>query len=245
MAPILLYKKLGETPLGCLERFRVEHSEYKDVPMTYVGRLDPMAEGLLLALAGEECKQKEKYLGLDKEYEAEILWGVETDTYDILGKVREGKNEIIKEQNIKIVLEEFVQKRMQAYPPYSSKTVNGKQLFELARENDLPQEMPEREVEIFSIKIGNSKIIKNTELLEEIVRKINLVKGDFRQKEIERDWKKLLEGKLLEFMITPITVSCSSGTYIRSLAHEAGKKLGIGAIAFSIKRTKVGRYTLS
>jgi tRNA U55 pseudouridine synthase TruB len=46
-----LYKNVGETPLECLERFRVENSEYKDVPMTYAGRLDPMAEGVLIVLA--------------------------------------------------------------------------------------------------------------------------------------------------------------------------------------------------
>jgi len=60
--------------------------------MTYAGRLDPLAEGLLLVLTGEECKNKEKYLGLDKEYEVDVLFGFATDTYDILGKVLSAKN---------------------------------------------------------------------------------------------------------------------------------------------------------
>ena len=66
---ILLNKKIGETPLQALERFRLRHKTYKEVKMTYAGRLDPMASGLLLVLAGEEIKNKEKYLGLDTEYQ--------------------------------------------------------------------------------------------------------------------------------------------------------------------------------
>src|SRR5690606_34034568 len=83
-----LYKNLGETPLECIERFRAEHPEYAETKMTYLGRLDPMAEGLLLVLAGN-TKDREKYLALDKTYEFEVLWSFETDTYDTLGLVSE------------------------------------------------------------------------------------------------------------------------------------------------------------
>ncbi|MDQ3244755.1 MAG: tRNA pseudouridine(55) synthase TruB, partial [bacterium] len=83
----LLNKKEGETPLEALESFRVKAKIGKEVKMTYAGRLDPMASGLLIILAGEECKNKEKYLRLDKEYNFEVLFGFATDTYDILGKV--------------------------------------------------------------------------------------------------------------------------------------------------------------
>lgn len=67
-----LYKELGETPLECLQRFKAEHPEYMEAKMTYLGRLDPMAEGLLLVLVGN-TKDKEKYLSLDKTYEFEVL----------------------------------------------------------------------------------------------------------------------------------------------------------------------------
>ena len=50
-----------------------------------LGRLDPLAEGVLLILIGDECKNKEKYLGLDKEYEVAIIFGISTDTGDALG----------------------------------------------------------------------------------------------------------------------------------------------------------------
>src|SRR5690242_6674833 len=80
-----LYKTLGETPLECIQRFKKENPEFEKVNMTYAGRLDPMAEGLLLVLSGELVKEKEKYLDLPKTYIVEVLWGVETDTLDILG----------------------------------------------------------------------------------------------------------------------------------------------------------------
>src|ERR1035437_1661782 len=84
---ITLYKNKGETPLECLERFKKDNPEYEKERMTYAGRLDPLAEGLLIVLYGDEIKNKEKYLGLDKEYEVDILFGFATDTYDVLGKV--------------------------------------------------------------------------------------------------------------------------------------------------------------
>src|SRR3982750_279229 len=85
---IKLYKRLGETPLECIERFRLEKPEYATTNMTYLGRLDPMAEGLLLVLAGN-TRDKKKYLEWDKTYEFEVLWGFASDTYDILGLVTE------------------------------------------------------------------------------------------------------------------------------------------------------------
>ena len=69
----LTYKNIGETPLECLERVRLEYGKAPEVPMTYAGRLDPMAEGLLLVLSGKELQNKDKYLGLPKTYEFEVL----------------------------------------------------------------------------------------------------------------------------------------------------------------------------
>ena len=80
-----LYKERGETPLECIERFRRANPEYKNVPMSYAGRLDPMAEGVLIILAGEANKKKSDFLSLDKEYTFDVLFGFSTDTYDVLG----------------------------------------------------------------------------------------------------------------------------------------------------------------
>ena len=80
-----IYKKTGETPLETINRLRADKPEYQNAKITYAGRLDPLAKGALILLAGDAVYEKEKYLKLDKEYEAEILFGFETDTYDILG----------------------------------------------------------------------------------------------------------------------------------------------------------------
>lgn len=84
---IIANKEIGETPLECLERARLSNCIAENMPMTYAGRLDSLATGKLLILVGEECKDKEKYLGLDKEYEIEVIFGVGTDTCDALGLI--------------------------------------------------------------------------------------------------------------------------------------------------------------
>lgn len=215
-----LYKNVGETPLECLERFRVENSEYKDVPMTYAGRLDPMAEGVLIVLAGEECKKKDEYLGLDKEYIFEVLFGIQSDTYDILGIP---KNVEEKDFDIK----SFVGKRIQEYPAYSSRT------FQMAREG-MEFEPMTKEVEIYRLEKLEEREISARKFLAEISRKIDLVKGDFRQEEIKTVWQNLLENSSEKFDIVKMKISCSSGTYVRSIANE------MGGLAYSIKRTRVG-----
>lgn len=83
---LLLNKKEGETLLEALENFRAKNKKYKDVKMTYAGRLDPLVPGLLLVLTEGATKQKEKYLGLSKEYKFSVLFGFATDTHDILAK---------------------------------------------------------------------------------------------------------------------------------------------------------------
>jgi tRNA U55 pseudouridine synthase TruB len=86
---IVLQKKRGETPLQVLEAWKKdyikEHPDFVNVPMSYAGRLDPMAEGKLLVLIGDECKKQDTYTKLDKEYVVELVLDVKTDTGDVLG----------------------------------------------------------------------------------------------------------------------------------------------------------------
>lgn len=219
-----LYKNLGETPLACLERFRVEHPVYEGEKMTYAGRLDPMAEGLLIALVGEECKNKDEYLGLDKGYVFEVLLGIQSDTYDILGIPNFCKPKTFG-------LEKFIGKKFQEYPPYSSRT------FQMARDG-VDFEPPVKEVEIYNIEKLEEREILGEQILTEVLGKIDLVHGDFRQEEIKSAWKNILENSSDKFRVLKIKVTCSSGTYVRSICNE------LGGLAYSIKRTRVGGYTL-
>jgi len=235
---VIIRKEIGETPLQALERYRADKRVAADIPMTYAGRLDPMAEGELLILVGDECKEKERYLGLDKEYEVEILFGVSTDSYDALGMSIPDTGLLYK-SIVNVDWSRYVGKSEQPYPPYSSKTVDGVQLHSLARKGELPEEMPTKKVEIYSIDFLTKVTIKADELKARVFKGIDLVKGDFRQELIKTRWGDVLTEPDREFHILKIRVKCSSGTYMRSLAHTIGKDLGTGAFALSINRTKI------
>lgn len=241
---IKLYKNLGETPLECIQRYRAQNPKYKETKMTYLGRLDPMAEGLLLVLAGN-TKRKNDFLSMDKTYEFEVMWGMETDTYDILGKITNKESQPIKLENKMEGLLKHIQKiKVQEYPPYSSRTVGGKPLFEWARENKIEEiDVPVRGIKIFSIEHIDTRVVSGEDLLEEIYRKIDLVKGDFRQDEIKHIWSLNLFSEDMIYL-SSFKIDVSSGTYIRGLAHEMGKFLNCGGITNRIKRTRMGEYYL-
>ena len=241
---IITNKNVGETPLEALERMRKENKIDIDVPMTYAGRLDPMAEGMLVILTGEECKNKEKYLGLDKEYEVEILFGIKTDTQDVLGMIngismdnvqRVGARKA-RQNDSEIDFNKYLGRFNQEYPMYSSKMLAMK---------EMPEEIPTKDVEIFSIEKLNEKELRGIDIAENVLEKIALVTGDFRQREIGEEWYAFGEefGNI-PFKIVTIKVKCSSGTYMRSLAERIGKDEGTGALAYSIKRLSVGEYVI-
>jgi tRNA U55 pseudouridine synthase TruB len=276
-----LYKLCGETPLECILRYKKEHPEFEGFSMTYAGRLDPLAEGVLLVLAGEAVHRKEEFLNLKKEYEVEVLFGVGTDTFDVLGiplsslrmrgelgRVSEckdgarrresGPNKFLARNYVwsmdsrlhgndntdaENILKKFLGKNIFEYPPYSSKPVNGKPLFSIARSGELDNiEMPKREVEIYNLEILSWRDINSKDLLKEIEEKIKSVKGDFRQEIILSKWKETLNNTDFNFSIAKIRAEVSSGTYMRTLAYEWGKAMVIPALAFHIVRTKVGEY---
>lgn len=231
--PRTIWKKIGETPLECLTRFRGELGLDKSVPMSYAGRLDPMAEGKLLILLGEECRNRDQYLNLDKEYEVEIVFGIQTDSYDALGLPKKGKD--IPVSSLPMPDSgRFLQK----YPPFSSKTIGGIALHSLARSGQLPETLPEKEVEIYSVSELARGEISSRDLKRKILEKIDSVKGDFRQKEIKRGWEEVLSEEK-NFPFLHLSVSCSSGTYMRSLADSLGKKALSGAFALAIVRTEI------
>ena len=130
------YKNEGETPLECLTRLKDEGFLPAHDKFTYAGRLDPMAEGLLIFLRGEVIKNKHDFLALEKEYEVEILLGVNTDTGDILGLINScvPGDVVFDLKNISNVCESFVGESEVPYPWFSSKTLKGKPLYEWARE---------------------------------------------------------------------------------------------------------------
>lgn len=243
----IIYKALGETPLEALEGFRAKKAIPPQIPMTYAGRLDPMAEGLLLILSGEKCKEKDQYLGLPKTYEFEILVGFSTDTSDLLGLVT--KFDDVNTDNFQNI-ENLIKKNIgesigiynQKYPAYSSKTIDGEQMFALARAGKLNEKnIPTHEVEIKRINFLRSRKLTGIELLENIKKNIDKVTGDFRQNEILDKWTSVIKGDI-SYLILKFEVDCSGGFYIRAFTDETSNKLGIPMTTYSIKRTKIGEF---
>jgi tRNA pseudouridine(55) synthase len=240
----IIYKRESETPLEAIERFRDKNPYFKSLPMTYAGRLDPMAHGALICLIGEECKEKDKYNKLDKIYEFEILLGFHTDTYDILGLVDKTDFAYISPdvlERISDTMSDFVGSREQEYPPFSSKTINGKSMFDLVKRGELnPHNIPSHKIKIYSMeKVGSSRIV-GRELEANILKRIGKVKGDFRQNSISRLWTRNLEDNLDRvFEILKFRAKVSSGTYVRSLVHELSVKLNIPMCTFSIFRSDI------
>lgn len=103
----------------------------------HTGTLDPIATGLMILGVGEGLKLVELLTHHDKEYIAKVKIGTRTDTYDITGKVLEEKKVKINKQELIKVLNSFKGEYLQEVPIYSSVKVNGKKLYEYARNNEI------------------------------------------------------------------------------------------------------------
>ena len=244
-----IYKPIGLTPYQAIQAFRKKSSKFKGVKIGFAGRLDPLAHGVMLLMIGNATKDRNKYLGLPKVYEFQILFGVETDTYDALGILQNRRFKRCPEDledKIKQFIKSKLGKQTIPYPPYSSIEVNGKPLYQWAREDKLSEiEIPKREFEIYDFDLLEIKDVSKQKIKKTIYKNINSVTGDFRQNKILKKWAEFFERNSIEtFKTATCRIHCSSGTYVRSLAHKLGMELGCGAIALDILRTKVGIYTV-
>ena len=120
----------------------------------HTGTLDPLAEGVLVLTIGKATKISELLTSYEKEYVATIKVGVLTDTLDITGNVLKEKK-ISKEINYKELCNSYEKKYMQEVPIYSAVKVNGKKLYEYAR-NNINVELPKKEVNIKKIELLDS-----------------------------------------------------------------------------------------
>ena len=230
-----LYKRRGETPLERIQRFIGDNPDLKGEKMTYLGRLDPLAEGVLLVASGDDVKRKEEFLGLDKEYDFISLFGFATDTYDILGKIiRAERLEELLENDVRRVAAVYEGEREQEYPRYSSKRIAS------------PEIIPEKKkIKIHKIQFHKLDSLNSKELFGRLLMDISKVNGDFRQHEILVLWKQYLFGDAGgRYFLGKFSAHVSSGTYIRGLVNDIGNTLGCGATTLSIKRNKVGDYKI-
>lgn len=168
----------------------------------HTGTLDPMATGVLPVLLGNATKAQSLMPDSDKAYEAEFMLGVRTDTLDITGSVTARKEARLRYEDIERVLPQFRGEIMQLPPMYSAVSVDGRRLYDLARQG---------------IEVEREKRAVTIERLE-------LLGFD----------EKTQTGRL--------SVSCSKGTYIRTLIDDIGEKLGTYAVMTKLRRTLACGY---
>ncbi len=233
--PVILYKNRLETPLQALDGLRLAKPELGAEKLSYAGRLDPMAEGVMVVLVGEENKDREKFLGLPKTYRTEIICSLTTDTGDLLGKVISIDSRMSKEE-VKKMLPKHIGKFEQPYPAFSSKSFAAAGSFEKVQEGDFVEKLSHI-VEVYSIDLVAMKEISAKELLEKVRAEIPQVQGDFRQTEIIARYKEVLGNADVTFPVMELRLSVSSGFYVRQFATDFG-------CAFSIIREKVGDWTV-
>jgi len=165
----------------------------------FSGTLDPLASGLMIVATGQATKLLDLFHTLAKEYEAEIIFGQTSPSFDLEQaiEINESAKEFSKDELLKAI-NKFIGEQIQQVPIYSAVKVQGKKLHEMARRG---KEViaPKKKVNIFKI-----------ELLE------------------------------FEYPKAKILVSCSAGTYIRSLVNDLGNELGTGAILSDLRRTAIG-----
>lgn len=118
----------------------------------HLGTLDPMAEGLMLIPVGDALKVAYLLDSMDKTYHVKALFGFETDTLDLEGKVIKKEDYTFDKDKVYSVLESFNKTYLQEVPKYSAKKVNGKKLYEYAR-NNIEVELPKTKVTISDIKL--------------------------------------------------------------------------------------------
>lgn len=194
-----IYKEKGYTSHDVVAKMR---GILKQKKIGHTGTLDPDAEGVLPVCLGQATRLCDMLTDHDKTYRAVMLLGVETDTQDSSGQVLSQKNVDCSEETVRQAIDGFVGAYDQVPPMYSALKVDGKRLYELARQGKVV-ERKARPVTIYEITVESVELPRVT-----------------------------------------MTVHCSKGTYIRTLCHDIGQKLGCGACMESLLRTQVERFRL-
>ncbi len=173
----------------------------------HTGTLDPLATGVLPLLIGKGTLCSKYLMNHDKTYTVVLKLGIKKSTGDEEGDILQQEvvdEELLDENNVKIVLESFLGEQEQIPPIYSAIKVNGKKLYEYARKGQQVEIQP-RKITIYDIQ---------------------LLKIDKANLEIQFE------------------VSCSKGTYIRSLCEDIAEKMGTIGYMKELQRTRVGTFTI-
>lgn len=180
---LVINKEMGYTSRDVVN---ILNKKFNTKKIGHTGTLDPLASGVLVICIGRYTKLVNEITSKDKEYVAEIKLGIKTDTADITGELIEKKEYNVTKKQIEQVFLSFIGKIEQTPPIYSAIKVNGKKLYEYARNNETV-EIPKRKVEIKSLELIDfyddiikfkCEVSKGTyirSLIEDICNKLNTV----------------------------------------------------------------------
>ncbi len=177
----------------------------------HAGTLDPFATGLLIVGVGREATREfSKLSGLDKSYETTFVLGATSDTDDRMGRIEgtSDKRQVTREE-IETAMEKFVGEIKQVPPAYAAIKVDGKKMYEAARQGK-PIAAKPRNVRVDQFTFISSDPTSHLQLPTSI----------------------------------HVHISCSSGTYIRALARDLGRTLGVGAYVEELRRTRIGPFSI-
>lgn len=148
---LLVDKSIGPTSFDVTYQLRKITGIKK---IGHAGTLDPFASGLLIVAIGKEATKKiSQFVKLDKKYEAEIMLGAKSNTYDRTGIIIKKKEvKEINKKDITKILKKIEESKEQIPPMYSAKKIGGKKLYQLARKN-IEIERPAQPIKISKIKI--------------------------------------------------------------------------------------------
>ncbi|MBF0468062.1 MAG: tRNA pseudouridine(55) synthase TruB [Desulfamplus sp.] len=201
----------------------------------HTGTLDPFATGLMLCGINKGTRLSQFFLGSSKCYAAEVILGMETDTQDCTGHIMKqcapGVVNCLSDEMIVAAIDNFKGSMMQQPPVYSALKHKGKPLYKLAREGQ-PVQKPPRRIEIYSIVL--KKIKKNQR--PETSTQTSSIAGTISDTDSV--------SSLFNCLSITFEVHCSSGTYIRTLAHDIGQRLGCGGTLFSLRRTQTCVFSI-
>lgn len=151
---INVYKEKGYTSHDVVARLRGILGQRK---IGHTGTLDPDAEGVLPVCLGRGTKLCDMLTDKDKEYEAELLLGIETDTQDLSGVILDRRDVNVSEKQVFEVIMSFMGNYEQIPPMYSAIKVNGRKLYDIARSGEIVERKP-RTVVIQDINILEMKL---------------------------------------------------------------------------------------
>ena len=233
---ILIDKPLKWTSFDVVKKIHYQlrkELDIKKIKVGHAGTLDPLATGLLIVCTGKFTKKIDEIQAQTKEYTGTITVGATTPSFDLEHELdEEFPIEHITEMMIKETAQSFIGEQQQTAPIHSAKKIDGKRAYEYARSGE--------EVEIKS----NSITIKSFDIFG-ISRNIYDLKESVVIDENYKNDRINLAPNYEKGLHVKFRITCSKGTYIRSIARDFGLRLNSGAHLSELRRTKIGDFDVN